>query len=161
VSIDSRSFREALLRYTSPDVLVVDEVGYLTYAHDAANVLFHVVNDRHLKKRSMIFTTNKPFSSWGAVLHDDDLAQVILDRVFERGRHIKLDGPSIRTLYLDGALPTEENERARVSGTPGPEFSEPTPEVNERSRADTYSCVASRRAVCTSADTSETPSCCA
>jgi len=123
---NKRSFREALLRYTSPDVLVVDEVGYLTYSHDAANVLFHVVNDRHLKKRSMVFTTNKPFSSWGAVLHDEDLAQAILDRVFERGRHIKLDGPSIRTLHLDGGLPTEENQQARVSGTPGPEFPEPT-----------------------------------
>jgi DNA-binding transcriptional LysR family regulator len=123
---NKRSFREALLRYTSPDVLVVDDVGYLTYSNDAANALFHVVNDRHLKKRSMLFTTNKSISSWGALLHDEDLAQAILDRVFERGRHIKLDGPSIRTLHLDGGLPTEENQQARVSGTPGPEFSEPT-----------------------------------
>lgn len=59
VAANKRSFREALLRYTSPDVRVVDEVGYLTYSHDAASVLFHVVNDRHLKKRSMLFTTNR------------------------------------------------------------------------------------------------------
>jgi DNA replication protein DnaC len=37
-------------------VLVVDEVGYLTYGTDVANVLFHVVNERHRRKRSMIFT---------------------------------------------------------------------------------------------------------
>lgn len=123
---NKRSFKEALTRYTHPDLLVVDEVGYLTYAEDAANVLFHVVNDRHLKRKSMVFTTNKAFSSWGGVLHDDDLAQAILDRVFERGRHIKLDGPSIRTLHLDGILPTEENQQARVSGTAGSEFPEPT-----------------------------------
>ncbi|MFO0737615.1 MAG: ATP-binding protein [Labilithrix sp.] len=49
--------------YTHPSVLVIDEVGYLTYGDDAANVLFHVVNERHLKKRSMIFTTNKPLRS--------------------------------------------------------------------------------------------------
>jgi len=49
-------------------VLVIDEVGYLTYGPDAANVLFHVVNDRHLKKRPMIFTTNKPLTEWGKVL---------------------------------------------------------------------------------------------
>jgi DNA replication protein DnaC len=43
--------RESLAHYQQPHVLVVDEVGYLTYGPDAANVLFHVVNDRHLKKR--------------------------------------------------------------------------------------------------------------
>jgi len=50
---------EALARYTHPHVLVVDEVGYLTYGTDAANMLFHVVNDRHKHRHSMIFTTNK------------------------------------------------------------------------------------------------------
>jgi DNA replication protein DnaC len=39
--------QEFLLTYTHPHVLVVDELGYLTYGPDAANVLFHVVNDRH------------------------------------------------------------------------------------------------------------------
>ena len=66
-------------------MLVIDEVGYLTYGPDAANVLFHVVNDRHLKKRPMIFTTNKPLNEWGKVLHDEDMAAAILDRVLERG----------------------------------------------------------------------------
>ena len=47
-----------LATYTHPAILVVDEVGYLTYGTDAANMLFHVVNERHRRKRSMIFTTN-------------------------------------------------------------------------------------------------------
>lgn len=47
--------------YTHPAVLVVDEVWYLTYyGIDAANMLFHVVHDRHRRRRAMIFTTNKP-----------------------------------------------------------------------------------------------------
>jgi IstB-like ATP binding protein. len=37
-------------------------------------VLFPVVNDRHLKKQPMIFTTSKPVSEWGKVLHDEDMA---------------------------------------------------------------------------------------
>jgi DNA replication protein DnaC len=49
-------------------------------------MLFHVVNDRHKRKRSMVFTTNKSPAAWGAVLHDDDLAKAIVDRVLERGR---------------------------------------------------------------------------
>lgn len=93
--------REALAAYTHPDVLVCDEVGYLTYGSDAANVLFHVVNERHLKRRSMIFTTNKALSTWGQVLHDSDLAAAIIDRILERGRLLTLDGPSMRTRHLD------------------------------------------------------------
>jgi IstB-like ATP binding protein len=99
-------------------VLVIDEVGYLTYGPDAANVLFHVVNDRHLRKRPMIFTTNKPLNQWGQVLHDEDMAAAILDRVLERGRFIHLDGPSGRTrhLNLEEILPAG-TDRARISGT--------------------------------------------
>jgi DNA replication protein DnaC len=86
--------------YTQPGVLVVDELGYLTYVPDAANVLFHVVNERHLRKRSLVFTTNKPPQESGRVLHDPDLAQAIIDRVPERGRLFQLDGPSMRTRHL-------------------------------------------------------------
>jgi DNA replication protein DnaC len=119
--------QDSLLTYTHPHVLIVDEVGYLTYGQDAANVLFHVVNDRHLRKRPMIFTTNKPLSEWGKVLHDEDLASAILDRILERGRFIHLDGPSGRTshLNLEQAL-SAEADRARISGISVPEFPEPT-----------------------------------
>jgi DNA replication protein DnaC len=122
--------RERLVLYTHPQVLVIDEVGYLTYGDDAANVLFHVVNERHLKRRAMIFTTNKELSAWGGVLHDDDLAAAIVDRVLERGRHFKLDGPSMRTRHLGLDDPTQQQQAstqpARVSGKDRPEFPEPT-----------------------------------
>jgi len=119
--------QESLTTYTHPHVLIIDEVGYLTYGQDAANVLFHVVNNRHLRKRPMIFTTNKPLIEWGRVLHDEDLAATILDRVLERGRLIRLDGPSGRTrhLKLDEPLPGAA-ERFRISGKNGSEFPEPT-----------------------------------
>ena len=119
--------QEPLTTYTHPHVLVIDEVGYLTYGPDAANVLFHVVNDRHLRKRPMIFTTNKPLNQWGKVLHDEDMAAAILDRVLERGRFIHLDGPSGRTrhLNLEEILPAS-TDRARISGIDVPEFPEPT-----------------------------------
>ena len=47
---------------------------------DAANVLFHIVNERHQRGRPMLFTTNKPpLTAWGEVLHDHDLAEAIVD----------------------------------------------------------------------------------
>jgi hypothetical protein len=75
----------------------------------------------------MIFTTNKPLNEWGKVLHDEDLAAAILDRVLERGRFIRHDGPSGRTrhLKLEEPLPGA-TERFRISGNNGSEFPEPT-----------------------------------
>ena len=121
------NLQESLTTYTHPHVLVIDEVGYLTYGPDAANVLFHVVNDRHLRKRPMIFTTNKQLNDWGKVLHDEDMAAAILDRILERGRFIHLDGPSGRTRHLNPEETLPENtKRLRISGIGGSEFPEPT-----------------------------------
>ena len=120
---------EALAAYTHPSLLVVDEVGYLTYGTDAANMLFHVVNDRHKRKRSMIFTTNKPLKAWGTVLHDDDLGLAIVDRILERGRILHLDGPSMRTKHLgldDVTAEALSTQTGRISGIERAEFPEPT-----------------------------------
>ena len=51
--------------------------------------------------RGRFITTNKRLRDWGQVLHDRDLAEVILDRVLERGELIALGGPSWRTKHLD------------------------------------------------------------
>jgi len=141
-----------LEEYVHPDVLVIDEVGYLNHRPDAANVLFQVVNERHLKKRPIVFTTNKPLKAWGRVLHDGDLAEAILDRVLERGRWITLSGHSFRTRHMaeelrgvgdpistrlaphhDDVLPDVVEQGARVSGKPGPELTEPTTTVDATS----------------------------
>jgi DNA replication protein DnaC len=125
------NFRTALNRYIKPHVLIVDEVGYLAYGNDAANVLYHVVGERHMSRRPMIFTTNKSPKRWGAVLHDDDLAAAIVDRILERGRLLKLDGPSIRTKHLpdfDTSISdlNDLDPGRRVSGIEAAEFPEPT-----------------------------------
>ncbi|MXY69901.1 MAG: ATP-binding protein [Acidobacteriia bacterium] len=101
--------RDALAAYVRPQLLVVDEVGYLTHGPDAANVLFHVVDERHRRRRSMVFTTNKPLERWGRVLHDPDLAEAILDRILERGRIVTLEGPSMRTRHID-SVPGRSNQ---------------------------------------------------
>ena len=91
---------EALEPYVHPHVLIIDELGYQSYAADAANVLYRVVNDRYLRHRPMIVTTNKPLAALGQVLHDADLAEAILDRLLERGTHFVLRGRSYRTRHL-------------------------------------------------------------
>jgi DNA replication protein DnaC len=113
--------REVLMDYTHVGVLVVDEVGYLSLGPEAANVLFQVVNDRYLRRKAMVFTTNKPTEEWGRVLHDPDLAEAILDRVLERGRVIHFKGSSYRTRHL------HSKGGSVISGKVGPEFQELTP----------------------------------
>lgn len=132
LSVASRDgkLRDAIAKYVRPHVLVVDEVGYLAVGDDAANVLYHVVNERHIQRRAMLFTTNKHPRRWGPVLHDDDLADAIVDRILERGRLLRLDGPSVRTKHLPEAelRDDDQNERSgrRVSGKQTAEFPEPT-----------------------------------
>ncbi len=121
------TFRKALASYVHPHVLVVDELGYLACTPDAANVLYHVVNERHLKRRPMIFTTNKPLRTWGEILHDQDLGDVIVDRLLERARVLKLDGPSVRSRHVPQTdLEDTPSTPDRVSGKDRPEFPEPT-----------------------------------
>jgi hypothetical protein len=97
-----------------------------TYSNDAANVLYHVVNERQICRRAMIFTTNKHPSRWVAVLHDDDLAEAIVDRILERGRLLRLDGPSLRTRHLPADELADTSTGRRVPGIQAAEFPEPS-----------------------------------
>jgi DNA replication protein DnaC len=112
----------ALHNYLHPHVLVIDEVGYLSLTDNAANVLFQVVNERYLARKPMLFTTNKPLAAWGHVLHDPDLAEAILDRVLEHGRHIQLRGPSYRTRH-HRAKEIKPEKRPAPSTGPRPRIS--------------------------------------
>lgn len=98
-----RTRDEVMDAFVAPDVLVLDELGYLTYGPDAANLLFQVVDQRYLARRPIIVTSNKEPDSWGTVLHDNDLAEAIVDRLFERGDVIRLRGKSYRNPRDDDA----------------------------------------------------------
>lgn len=103
----------ALLPFLHPHVLVIDELGYLSHAPDAANVLYRVINERYLAQKPMLLTTNKPLAALGDVLHDGDLAEAILDRLLERGVHFTMRGRSYRTRHLtDEDTPTRRAKTA-------------------------------------------------
>lgn len=89
-------FEEVLAEFVTPHVLVIDELGYLGYGPDAANCLFQVVDQRYLKQRPLVITSNKEPIAWGEVLHDPDLADAIVDRLEERGETVRLKGKSYR-----------------------------------------------------------------
>ncbi len=86
----------ALKPYLQPHILIIDEMGYLGYGPGAADVLFQVVDQRYLKGKPILFTTNKPLKQWGRVLHDEELARAIIDRTLHHGEYLKLSGSSYR-----------------------------------------------------------------
>jgi hypothetical protein len=101
------------------------------YSNVAAIVLYHVVKNRYLKRRSRFFTTNRALDAPGAVLHDNGLTTAIRDRVLERGRTLVLGGPSHRTMHFgidDPTAPVASNEPAGLAGNVRQEFPEPTDE---------------------------------
>ncbi|WP_437993248.1 ATP-binding protein [Sorangium sp. So ce145] len=89
-----------------------------------------VIARRVVEIRGKNATTNKHPKRWGAVLHDDDLADAIVDRILHRGRLLRLDGPSVRTKHLpEGELRVDDQEqagRSRFSGLAAADFPEPT-----------------------------------
>lgn len=74
-----------------------------------ANVPFEVVDERHHRRRSIVFTNNKPPERWGHVLHDPNLAETILDRILERDRIITLEASSMRTRQF-GPVPCRPDQ---------------------------------------------------
>lgn len=102
----------ALKPYIQPHVLVIDEMGYLGYGPGAADVLFQVVDERYLKGKPILFTTNKPLKHWGRVLHDEELARAIIDRTLHHGEYLKLNGASYRlkdrTFEFDAPVKSEQ-----------------------------------------------------
>ena len=103
---------EALKTYVQPQVLLIDEMGYLGYGPGAADVLFQVVDQRYLQGKPILFTTNKPLGRWGRVLHDEELARAILDRTLHHGEHLQLTGASYRLKDRQvnfGSMPVRES----------------------------------------------------
>src|SRR5213075_1743613 len=84
-----------LRRLTFIPLIVVDEVGYIPFDPEAANLMFSLVSSRY-ERASMIVTSNKPFSAWGEIFGDDAVATAMLDRLVHHAEILALKGDSYR-----------------------------------------------------------------
>jgi DNA replication protein DnaC len=82
--------------YAQPKLLVIDELGYLPLAADAASALFQVINTRYQNSAATIITTNLGIASWATAFGDPVVAAAMLDRLLHRGVVVGIDGPSYR-----------------------------------------------------------------
>ena len=91
-------------------LLVIDEVGYIPFEHEAANLFFQLVSSRY-ERASLIVTSNKPFGRWGEVFGDEVVAAAMIDRLVHHAEVISLKGDSYRLKDRDlGRVPPTKNQ---------------------------------------------------
>ena len=81
--------------YQSPELLIIDELGYLPLGSQGSNLFFQVISARDTKK-STIITTNLPFAEWGKILDNTTVATAIADRLIANSEILILEGSSYR-----------------------------------------------------------------
>jgi DNA replication protein DnaC len=102
----SGTLQTELARLARYPLLVVDEVGYIPFEPEAANLFFQLVSSRY-ERASLIVTSNKPFGRWGEVFGDDVVAAAMIDRLVHHAEVIALKGDSYRIKDRDlGRVPT-------------------------------------------------------
>jgi DNA replication protein DnaC len=84
-----------LARLRRYGLIIIDEVGYLPFEQDAANLFFQLVSSRY-EHASLILTSNLPFSSWGGVFGDQAVAAAMIDRIVHHADVLTLKGASYR-----------------------------------------------------------------
>jgi DNA replication protein DnaC len=86
---------QELARLRRFGLIIVDEVGYLPFEQDAANLFFQLVSSRY-EHASLILTSNLPFSGWGGVFGDQAVAAAMIDRIVHHADVLMLKGASYR-----------------------------------------------------------------
>jgi len=90
------SYYAKLSYYLSPDLLILDELGFKKIPAYSADDFFEVISKRY-EKGSVIITTNKSSQSWGEIFADPVLASAIIDKIVHYSVIININGPSYRT----------------------------------------------------------------
>ncbi|MFH1574668.1 MAG: IS21-like element helper ATPase IstB [Acidobacteriota bacterium] len=85
-----------LKQYTRPELLIVDEVGYLPIDKRGADLLFQIISQRY-ERGSIVLTTNKAYKHWPSIFNNDStLTSAILDRLLHHAETIIIEGKSYR-----------------------------------------------------------------
>jgi DNA replication protein DnaC len=82
------------------DLLIIDELGYLSLSNQTAKLFFQLISKRY-EKGSVIVTTNKPFEQWGEIFNDDVVAAAVLDRLLHHSYPFYINGKSYRLKNIE------------------------------------------------------------
>lgn len=107
----SLSLHRRLAAFCRPQLLVLDELGYLAYDTRHADLLFEVVSRRYLE-RPILLTTNKPFAEWGEVFPNATCVVTLVDRLVHRCEVVAIEGGSYRLKESKELTQRRARERA-------------------------------------------------
>jgi DNA replication protein DnaC len=96
----SRALERRLRAYARPQLLAIDEIGYLAYDAHAADLLFQVISRRY-EQRSIVVTTNLRFKQWDTVFPNASCAVALIDRLTHHAEIIPMEGESYRKREAD------------------------------------------------------------
>jgi DNA replication protein DnaC len=109
------ALRRRLRHYASPDLLVIDEIGYLSYSNRHADLLFELVSRRYEAKSTLV-TTNKPFAEWATVFPNAACVVSLVDRLVHHAEVVFIEGESYR--LKEAKERSEQRGRQRRKGAP-------------------------------------------
>jgi DNA replication protein DnaC len=89
------ALRRRLLHYARPRLLVIDEIGYLSYSNRHADLLFEIINRRY-EQHSTVVTTNRPFGEWAEIFPNAACVVSLIDRLVHHSQVIAIEGDSYR-----------------------------------------------------------------
>jgi DNA replication protein DnaC len=85
-----------LRKYLRPELLILDEIGYLPIDQHGADLLFQIISQRY-ERGSIVLTTNKPFKQWASIFNNDStLTSAVLDRLLHHAETVIIEGRSYR-----------------------------------------------------------------
>jgi len=117
-ALDSDSaLRRKLRQYAAPDLLVIDEVGYLSFSNRYADLLFELISRRYQTK-STVVTTNRAFADWGEVFPNAACVVSLIDRLMHRAEVVRIDGDSYRAKEAQEREAARSAQRAAKALTP-------------------------------------------
>lgn len=89
------ALKRRFLKYSRPSLLVIDEIGYLSYSNRHADLLFEVISQRY-EERSIIVTTNRPFAEWNEIFPNASCVVSLVDRLVHHSEILQIKGDSYR-----------------------------------------------------------------
>ena len=113
------TLRERIRFLCRPQLLVVDEIGYLPVIAGGGNLFFQLVNARY-ERGAMILTSNRSFAEWGEVFGDTVVATALLDRLLHHAIVVRIEGASYRLRRHADLLPEGSAPRPVQQPEPAP-----------------------------------------
>lgn len=107
------ALRRRLRHYVAPDLLVIDEIGYLSYSDRHADLLFELISRRY-ETKSTVVTTNKAFSEWPTMFPNAASVVSLIDRLLHNAELVAIEGKSYRYKEAQERANAREDKRKKA-----------------------------------------------